>query len=90
MRPRKGKELWNYTTHELVFYEVDDDTYITGFENIRTLIKYMGLEYNKKNYDIVMHSIYRALKRPFGYTEILGSPMHMYLIDIRDDEEDSE
>lgn len=87
MRPPKGKEVWNYQTHDLVFYGVDDDTYIIGFETVKEVMKYMGLESTKQNYDIVMHSIYRALKRPFGYTELLGRPMHMYLIDISDDTE---
>ena len=85
MRPSKGKEIWNKKTHMIVFYEKDDETYVCSFDNIRDILKFRGLPYSKQNYDLIAVEIYRALKRQDNYTEMLGRPMHVYLIDLEDE-----
>jgi hypothetical protein len=70
----------------LAYYEPDDDTFAVGFEDIKEIMRYRGLEETKSNYDLIAIEVYRALKRKDGYTEMLGRPMHLHLIDCGDNE----
>jgi hypothetical protein len=74
----------------LAYYETDDDTFVAGFEGIKEIMHYRNLQDTKSNYDLVAIEVYRALKRKDGYTEMLGRPMHLHLIDCGPDCPDAE
>ncbi len=86
MRPYKGNEIWK-SDHVVIFYDYVNDYCVAMFENIKEIILYKGLEYNKTNYDLVLNELYRALKRPTHYTEMFCRPMTVYLIDTTIEEE---
>lgn len=85
MRPKKGCEIWQ-DSHVVMFYDIVNDYCVAMFETIKEIIAYKGLPYNKQNYDLVQNELYRALKRPTHYTEMLGRPMTVYLIDTNYEE----
>lgn len=87
MRPVKGSEFWRQDSQFVIFYDIVDDFPVALFENIREIVRYRDLEFTKPNYDVTMIELYRALKRRDHYTEMLGRPMTVYLIDIDETEE---
>ena len=82
MRPQKGSELWKPGQQFIIFYDVVDDFPVAIFDTPREIIKYRNLDINKSNYDLIMVNLYNALKRDNHYTEMLGRPMTVYLIDV--------
>lgn len=68
------------------FYAEDDDTLVVCFDNLQQICKYKGLPITSKNINTIEIGLYRALKREDHFTELLGEPMHVYLIDINEDE----
>lgn len=87
MRPAKGNEFWKRGLQFVIFYDIKDDFPVALFDSIREIIEYRELTYTKSNYDLVMVELYRALKRTDHYTEMLGRPMTVYLIDTDELEE---
>lgn len=83
MRPKKGTEFWNKKKQFVAFYTLDEDP-VMQFDSIYEIIDWKGIERTKTNYDIVTIELYRALQRDTHYTEMLGSPMTVYLIDNDD------
>lgn len=75
------KEIWPKDTHVVIFYDVENDFPVAIFESIKEIVKYRNKEYNKQTYDLTINELYRALRRPTHYTEMLGRPMTVYLID---------
>lgn len=73
--------------YSLAFYEKDDDTYVCGFDNTYEILKYKGLEANPHNVNIVSCSLSKSLKGGNHYTNLLGRPMKVYLIDLLDDDD---
>lgn len=81
MRPLKGSEFWKQNLQFVIFYDTVDDLPVAMFDNVREILEYRKLPPTKSNYDLTMVELYRALKRPSHYTEMLGRPMTVYLID---------
>ncbi len=66
----------------IVFYGEDDDTYIAGFDNIKEICLYKGIQPTPQNMNALQVKLYRALKRQDHNTCMLnGSKMHVYLIE---------
>ena len=82
MRPAKGSEFWKQNNQFVIFYDVKNDFPVAMFDNVREILDWRKLPQTKANYDLIMVELYRALKRQSHYTEILGRPMTVYLIDI--------
>ena len=73
----------------IAFYGEDDDTLIDFFDNIREICKYKKLEMTLQNLNLIQVELYRALRRDDHSTNMLnGKKMHVYLIDLEDDDED--
>ena len=72
----------------ITFFDEDDETFLMGFDNLEDICRYKNLPVNKRNIDTIMINLYRALKRETHLTEMLipGHPMHVYLIDMLDEE----
>lgn len=87
MRPCKGNELWKQNLQFVIFYDVKDDFPVAIFDNVREILSYRNMSQTKSNYDLIMVELYRALKRENHYTEMLGRPMTVYLIDTEETEE---
>ena len=81
MRPTKGNEIWNKQKQFVVFYDMDEFPVAT-FDSIYEIVVYKGLEKTKANYDLTAVELYNALKKESRYTEMLGKPMTVHLIDI--------
>jgi hypothetical protein len=82
MRPAKGSEFWKQNNQFVIFYDVKNDFPVAMFDNVREILDWRKLPQTKANYDLIMVELYRALKRQSHYTEMLGRPMTVYLIDI--------
>lgn len=90
MRPSKGKEFWKQNDQFVIFYDFLNDYPVAMFDTVREILDYRKLEKTKANYDLIVVELYRALKRPTHYTEMLGRPMTVYLIDMNENEEREE
>ena len=82
MRPAKGSEFWKQNNQFVIFYDVKNDFPVAMFDNVWEILDWRKLPQTKANYDLIMVELYRALKRQSHYTEMLGRPMTVYLIDI--------
>lgn len=82
MRPAKGSEFWKQNNQFVIFYDIKNDFPVAMFDNVREILDWRKLPQTKANYDLIMVELYRALKRQSHYTEMLGRPMTVYLIDI--------
>ena len=72
----------------IVFYDTDE-RFVSLFNNIWEICNYKQMESIPKNYTLVKVELYRALKRPEQTTRMLnGELMHVYLIDINDDDDE--
>lgn len=90
MRPLKGKEFWKQKDQFVIFYDFLNDFPVAIFDTVREILDYRKLEKTKANYDLTIVELYRALKRPTHYTEMLGRPMTVYLIDMNENDESEE
>lgn len=81
MRPKKGTEFWNKKKQFVAFYDRQEMP-VVQFDSIYEIIDWKGIDRTKANYDLVTVELYNALQRSSHYTEMLGSPMTVYLIDI--------
>ena len=86
MRRKKEDTLWT-ASHVVMYYDIEGDYPVAMFESIKEIVLYKFKEYNNKNYSIVANDLYNALRRPTHYTEMLGRPMTVYLIDTNFEEE---
>ena len=85
MRPKLGNELWKVGSQFVIFYDFDDFP-VALFDNVHEIIEWMDKPRSKWTYKNTIGELYRALRREDHYTEMLGSPMRVYLIDINDDD----
>lgn len=81
MRPLKGNEFWRQNDQFVIFYDFISDFPVAIFDTVKEILDYRKVEKTKANYDLIVTELYRALKRPTHYTEMLGRPMTVYLID---------
>ncbi len=85
-----SKPKWKRNEQFVIFYDYETDFPIITFDTPKEIIAYRNLEYSKATYDLIMVELYRALNRPNHYTEMLGRPMTVYLIDINETDESEE
>lgn len=85
MRPKQGNEFWKIGKQFVIFYDFDEFP-VAMFDDIHELMAYQNKPYSKYNYKNTVGMLYQALRREDHYTEMLGSPMTVYLIDIDDDD----
>ena len=72
----------------IVFFDWTDEWIEAMFNNIKEICEYKKLDINPKSYNLVKIELYRALKRPNQTTRMLnGKLMHVYLIDMTDENE---
>ena len=72
----------------IVFYDATDEWQIAMFDNIHQICKYKKLDYTPASYNLVKIELYRALRRPGNRTTMLtGETMHVYLVDILEENE---
>ena len=73
--------------YHIVFYDINDEDYIIGFDNVSDMCIYKGWEVNKTNLEFLRSELCHALKREGNTTRMLtGKSMRVYLIDVSDDE----
>lgn len=82
---RRGSFNFYKGKYFIAFYENDDDTYITSFNNVREILIYKNMSVTRTNVNLMNVELYRALKRDDHRTQMLnGKTMRVYLIDIDD------
>lgn len=73
--------------YHIVFYDKDDETYITGFNTILEICRYKKEKVTSTKIHQLNVELYRALKREGHTTKMLnGQLMHVYLIDMTEDD----
>lgn len=72
--------------YNIVFYDNSDEVYLYGFNNILEICSFKQLDVTYTNCNMISVELYRALKRPKHTTYMLGELMHVYLIDMLNDE----
>lgn len=69
----------------IVFYQNDDETYVTSFNNVREILAYKNMSITRTNVNMMNVELYRALKREDHKTQMLtGKTMRVYIVDIDD------
>ena len=76
----KQPSRWAKNNYLLLFYG-RDDCVVATFQSIWEIVDYKDLPHTKESYDLIFVDLLRALKREDHYTEMLGSPMTVYLED---------
>lgn len=84
---RTKKVKYFKSKYFIVFYGENDDDYITSFDNIADICKYKQWEINLQNTQAVKNLLWVALQKEDHRTKMLdGTLMHVYLVDITDEE----
>lgn len=74
----------------IAFYDVKTEDLLHVFNNLKEIIKYNGEEITPKAYNFMKIGLYKALKREHHTTRMLGGVlMQVYLIDINEDEDET-
>ena len=72
----------------IVFYSENDEDYVASFDNISDICRYKQLDVNQTNTQAVKNLLWVALHKEDHRTRMLnGKLMHVYLVDIYDDDE---
>lgn len=73
----------------IVFYSENDEDYIASFDNISDICRYKQLEVNIQNTQAIKNLLWVALQKKDHRTRMLdGRLMHVYLVDIYDNDEE--
>ena len=73
----------------IVFYTENDEDYIASFDNISDICRYKQLEVNIANTQAIKNLLWVALQKKDHRTRMLdGRLMHVYLVDIYDNDEE--
>lgn len=84
----KNEEKYYKNRYHIVFYAEDDETYVIGFNTAAEICKYLGRKFTPANRRYINVLLYQALKRDGHKTRMLdGTPMHVYLVDMIEDED---
>lgn len=69
------------------FYDKTGEKFLYNFDNVNDILRFIGMEVTKENYSATMKKIYNATQKDPPTTNILGSLMTVYIVDIKDDDE---
>lgn len=75
----------------ITFYEMDDETYRFGFNNVKDILAWQGKPITKHNIIRTSVDIYRSVNDIHHYSTFLLGPSHplkIYLIDMFDEEDE--
>lgn len=82
---RNKKRLYK-KKYMIVFYDMEDETYLYGFNNCYEICVWKKWEPTPKNLNFIQYTLCRALKRETHKTNLLdGTYMRVYLVDINED-----
>lgn len=87
----KNKSKYYKKKYFIVFYAENDEDYVSSFDNIKDICKYKSWEVSQTNMQKIKNLLWSALHKENHQTRMLdGKLMHVYLIDIYDDENEKE
>lgn len=74
----------------IAFYDDQGEELVHVFNNLKEIILFRGEPITPKNYNFMKIGLYKALKREHHTTRMLGGKlMQVYLIDINEDEDET-
>lgn len=73
--------------YNIVFYEMDDETFLASFNNIEELCKFRGIEPTNKNKSEIASKIYHCVKKESHVTKLYYGNKNCLLYLIADDDE---
>ena len=86
-KKEQSEETYYKNRYHIVFYGEDDETYVAGFNTVADICRYQHKKITPGNIRYLHVLIYNALKRDNHQTRMLdGTPMHIYLIDMKDED----
>ena len=86
---RTEKVRYFKSRYFIVFYSENDEDYIASFDNISDICRYKQLEVNIANTQAIKNLLLVALQKKDHRTRMLdGRLMHVYLVDIYDNDEE--
>lgn len=73
--------------YNIVFYDMDDETFLASFNNIEELCKFRGIEPTNKNKSEIASKIYHCVKKDSHVTKLYYGTKNCLLYLIADDDE---
>lgn len=81
---KQNKNRYYKGKYIIVFYDVDDETYLREFNNVEEILTFRGEIITYTNKNMMNVELYRALRRKGNFTRMLGYPARVYIIDMED------
>lgn len=86
-KPQQKKVKYYKSKYFIVFYDKNDEDYIISFDNISDICRYKKLDVTQSNIQCIKNLLWSAFKKPDHRTRMLdGRLMHVYLVDVYDNE----
>ena len=81
---RRGSQKLYKGHYFIVFYDIDDETLLYMFDNVREILKFMKRPITSQSIRLINVELYRALKTDSHITKFLtGKFLRVYVIDTK-------